>query len=132
MEIEMRRPKYNTYKTHPAFHPITVASVMMSDEVWKSFFQSIKTIGQLVPIVRFDGLIIDGRSRYLACVELGLEPIYVESTAQTTSQAMKHSCAYNVLHYRGTEDQRAVSGACLMELDEQGIISLEEMYEGDE
>ncbi|HOS94455.1 MAG TPA: ParB N-terminal domain-containing protein [Armatimonadota bacterium] len=37
--------------------------------------RSIESIGQLVPILVWDGVLIDGRRRLLACRELGIEPL---------------------------------------------------------
>ena len=46
----------------------------MADEEYEKLMLSIKKEGLLVPIVRKNGKIIDGRARYRVCVELGIKP----------------------------------------------------------
>ena len=59
------------------FHPIANIFPMMSSEEFAELRNDIKTSGQLEPVwLHEDGRIIDGRNRYKACVELGIEPKY--------------------------------------------------------
>lgn len=37
--------------------------------------KSIESVGQLVPILVWDGVLIDGRRRLLACRQLGIDPL---------------------------------------------------------
>lgn len=55
-------------------HPYAELFPMMEGQCWADFVDSIKKLGQRVPIVVHEGQILDGRNRYRACVELGLEP----------------------------------------------------------
>src|SRR4029077_118126 len=45
---------------------------------------SIEKIGQSMPIYRYGDLIIDGRNRLKACIELGIEPRIEEYTGDKT------------------------------------------------
>ena len=53
-----------------------VASLMpvMEDEEYAALLEDIREHGLLQPIVLHDGKIVDGRHRYRACYELGIEP----------------------------------------------------------
>jgi hypothetical protein len=56
------------------FHPFTKHQPLMAGHEIDALGQNIKEVGQLVPIVTFEGQIIDGRNRYLACQKMGIEP----------------------------------------------------------
>jgi len=61
-------------KTHPAAD----AFPMMDAGRFKEVKADIAEKGQLEPITLCDGMILDGRNRYKACVELGVEPAFRE------------------------------------------------------
>ena len=46
----------------------------MSDEEYESLKADIAAHGQREPLVVHEGRVLDGRHRYRACLELGLEP----------------------------------------------------------
>lgn len=46
----------------------------MSEGEFTLLCQSIQKIGQKVPIILLDGKILDGRSRYGACLKIGIQP----------------------------------------------------------
>lgn len=57
------------------FHPVADIFPMMSDREFLDLVESIRTDGLDVPIwLHRDGRIIDGRNRYMACREVGIEP----------------------------------------------------------
>ena len=59
------------------FHPVTKIIPEMVEEEFYHLKDSIAKIGLLEPIwVDKDGLILDGRARYSACLELGIDPQY--------------------------------------------------------
>jgi len=59
------------YKTHPAANSFP----MMDKDRYNDLLMDIKTNGQLEPITICEDMILDGRNRYKACVELGVEPV---------------------------------------------------------
>jgi len=57
------------------FHPLAAMFPLMDGDEFEKFKRDISLNGQCEPIVLYEGKILDGRNRYRACVELGLEPI---------------------------------------------------------
>jgi len=56
-------------------HPAADALPMMDDERFGELLADIQANGQREPITLCDGMILDGRNRYRACIELGIEPL---------------------------------------------------------
>jgi DNA modification methylase len=56
-------------------HPAADAWPMMDDARYEELRADIETNGQREPITLCDGMILDGRNRYRACVDLGIEPL---------------------------------------------------------
>lgn len=54
-------------------HPIAEKFPMMADEEYATFKEDIRQHGLLEPLWLLDGKILDGRNRYRACTELGVE-----------------------------------------------------------
>ncbi len=65
--------KIGAYDTHPAADKWP----MMEPDKLRDLRLSIEANGQRDPIVTVDGLILDGRNRLKACLELGIEPSFV-------------------------------------------------------
>ena len=55
-------------------HPAADAFPMMDDDRYGELLADVRQNGQVMPITVCDGMILDGRNRYRACVELGIEP----------------------------------------------------------
>lgn len=55
-------------------HPIADAYPLMSEHRLASLVDDIDANGQRLAVTLFEGRILDGRNRYLACVKLGIEP----------------------------------------------------------
>jgi site-specific DNA-methyltransferase (adenine-specific) len=64
------------------FHKICNIFPMMSEEEYLQLVLDIKAHGLREPIWTYQGKIIDGRNRYRACIELGIEPRYREWDGQ--------------------------------------------------
>ena len=61
-----------------AFHEIANIFPMMSEEEFSGTVANIRKEGQLDDIELFEGKILDGRNRYRACLEAGIEPRFVD------------------------------------------------------
>lgn len=59
-------------------HPAATIFPLMNAERFGSLVDSIRHNGLLNDIVLFDGKILDGRNRYRACVETGVEPRFID------------------------------------------------------
>lgn len=59
-------------------HELSLAFPDMQDAQFKRLAADIRAHGLRHPIVLFDGAILDGRHRYRACIETGVEPHFVE------------------------------------------------------
>ena len=56
------------------YHPAADAFPMMDDQRYQELVADIRERGQQEPITLCEGMILDGRNRYKACVEIGIEP----------------------------------------------------------
>ena len=90
------------------FHPLTAAIRLMTEREYTPFLRSIRRDGLLHPIVILsDGSIIDGRCRYLACVEAGVEPRTVAYEGSEDWESLKeYIIAMNVVRCHRTEEER--------------------------
>jgi len=59
-------------------HPAAQLFPLMPDAEIEALAQSIKAHGQTVPVVLYQGRVLDGRNRILACGRAGVEPIVTE------------------------------------------------------
>ena len=59
-------------------HPLTMYIPEMDAYEFEALKDSIRVEGQHTPIMTYEGQIIDGRMRYRACKELGIEPLMEE------------------------------------------------------
>lgn len=55
-------------------HPAADSFPLMTSQRYEELRLDIARQGQLEPITLCDGMILDGRNRYRACIELGIEP----------------------------------------------------------
>jgi ParB-like chromosome segregation protein Spo0J len=56
-------------------HPFAERDREMTADEYAGLLRDMKAHGQRLPIVTYQGLILDGRHRFRACRELGIEPI---------------------------------------------------------
>lgn len=66
------------YDPESPFDPVTNTFRLMDEVEYASLKESIKQNGLREPITKQNGKIIDGRSRFKACKELGIEPTFKE------------------------------------------------------
>ncbi|MGC8569634.1 MAG: ParB N-terminal domain-containing protein [Nitrososphaeria archaeon] len=89
----------------------------MEPEEYEKLKEDIKEHGLLEPIVVKDGEIIDGKHRYRACMELGIEPKFVELPDGISP--LEYVIAKNLHRRHLTKDQRAVIAQEILPLLEE-------------
>lgn len=67
-------PKQRGTEDRPPAHPAAELFPLLEGAAYDSFKADIREHGQREPVVMLEGQILDGRNRYRACVELGIEP----------------------------------------------------------
>ena len=73
------------------FHPLLAEVrhvVSTQDEHFVRLRESIRNVGQLHAILLYDGMILDGRRRYLACRGLGIDPFFKEYVGDEPLKAL--------------------------------------------
>ena len=101
-------------------HEIAEAFPLIEGERFAELVTSIRQFGLQNEIILFEGRILDGRNRYRACLEAGIEPEFVEFSG-TREEALEHVRIHN-LHRRDLSiSQRAMAAARLMELNGQSV-----------
>lgn len=88
------------------FHEIADGYPMTQDEEMDALTDSIEQLGQLEDIILYDKKILDGRNRYLACMQLGIEPRVVMFEG-TYDEAIALSNARNGARRHLTSGQKA-------------------------
>lgn len=90
------------------FHPLANVFPLIEGEEFFAFCEDIKVNGQQEPIVLFHGKILDGRNRYRALQELGIEPM-VEQYAG--SAPLEYVLSKNMYRRQLTVAQRSIIAA---------------------
>jgi N6-adenosine-specific RNA methylase IME4 len=84
---------------------------MMDDCSFASLVADIRENGLIEPIVLYDEQILDGRNRYKACLELGIEPRFERVNGNT--KPLQYVISKNLQRRHLNESQRAVVAARL-------------------
>lgn len=100
------------YELHPLAEIIPAAS----PEDFSALIASIEAVGQLEPIRTWQGQVIDGRHRLLACERLGIEPVMREVRPEevaggTDAALLAYVLALNINRRHATTSQRALAAA---------------------
>lgn len=97
------------------FHEYCLMFPPMGKEELEGLAEDIKVNGLRNPITLYEGKILDGRNRYLACLSLGITPVFKEYTGDTPlSQVMSE----NFMRRHLTKSQRAILAASAVRLRE--------------
>ncbi len=95
-----------TTATAREFHPIADLFPLMTDDERRDLATDIGQNGLREPIWLYDGQIVDGRNRYLACQDAGVEPRYRDWDGQGSLVAFVVSL--NVKRRHLSSSQKAV------------------------
>ena len=108
-------------------HPAADAWPMMDDARYAELRADIQANGQREPITLCDGMILDGRNRYRACVDLEIEPLTREYSGDPWAFAWSLNGArrdleatVRALIYKRCEDGSAKWSARLAKIAEDG------------
>lgn len=100
-------------------HPVALLMPEMTDLQYMELRNDIKLRGLRSPIILApDGRIVDGRHRYKACRELGIEPNFVRSKYKSDADLAREVVSLNVKRRHLTESQESLLGARLLPLFE--------------
>jgi len=99
----------NMYEAHELAN---IFPLIEGDEFDK-LVDDIKTNGLLNPIVLYEGKILDGRNRFNACLEAGIQPLFVEYDGDSPRE---YVLSLNLTRRHLTESQRALVSAKLANL----------------
>ena len=105
------------------YHPFANVFPLLDDDDLGTLTEDIRENGQREPVILYDGKILDGRNRYLACVELGITPKFQQSKATTDEDALMESVSRNLHRRHLSPRQKAMVGTDLLPMYE--AISLE-------
>ena len=87
-------------------HPFCLAIPEMTESEYQELKEDISGSGLLEPIVVFEGMILDGRHRYKACTELGIEPWFKQF--EGPDSAMDYVVSKNLRRRNLTDSQKAM------------------------
>jgi hypothetical protein len=94
-------------------HPLAELFPVMSKDEFEKLKRDIQSHGQIEPIwINKDNILLDGRHRLRACIELGIEP-KTHSFSITGNNCLSESdfiWSRNILRRHLTDDQRAAIG----------------------
>ena len=88
-------------------HPLCLAIPEMSEEEYRELRDNIAEAGLLEPVVTFEGMILDGRHRYRACIELGIDPKIQEFSG--SDSAVDYVVSKNLRRRNLTTGQKAMA-----------------------
>ncbi len=107
------------YCDAPPIHPLANLFPFVSREDFDQLVGDIRSQGLRNKISRVDGQIFDGRSRYFACREAGIEPVFEEWAG--SGNLLRDVISLNLIRRHLNESQRAMLAAKLLPLLEQQI-----------
>jgi hypothetical protein len=97
------------------FHPIADLLPLMPEAELAGLTESIKANGLQLPIILYQGKILDGRNRYLACGRAGVDPKFIEYTG---NDPLRYSIAMNIQRRQLKTGQKAAVAANLANLSD--------------
>lgn len=92
------------------FHPLAELLPVIEGREYENLRDDIRASGLLVPIVIYHDKILDGRNRYRACCEIGIEPLYEEYRGNDPAA---YVISLNLARRHLNESQRAMVAAKL-------------------
>jgi len=95
------------------FHPFADVFPLLEGNEFETLVEDVKVNGLIVPIVMHEGKILDGRNRYRACMEAGVEP---STRDYDGNDPLSYVISLNLQRRHMNESQRAMVAARLATL----------------
>ena len=95
-------------------HPAAELFPLMKGAEFDALVKDIREHGQLERIVLHDGMVLDGRNRYRACLEAAIAPRFVEWDGEGSTESFIISKNFHRRHL--TTSQRSMAGGRLANL----------------
>lgn len=103
------------------YHKFAELLPTTADDDYHRIREDIRTNGLMVPIVLYHGQILDGRTRYRACLELRITPRFTTFYG-TEQDALRHVASHNFYRRHLDASQKAMVGSELARVFvEEGI-----------
>jgi hypothetical protein len=96
------------------FHEAAYMYPMYDEEKFRELVEDIRVNGQHMPIILYHGLILDGRNRYNACLELEIEPKFEQWNEQ--GNLLDYVKSMNEIRRQLTVSQESMAAARYKEL----------------
>jgi len=102
------------------FHPLANIVPLLTGEKFQGLVENVRANGLREEIVLYEGKILDGRNRYRACIEAGVEPRFrtFGDRASDGDDPRAFVISLNIMRRHLSESQRAMIAARLANLDE--------------
>lgn len=88
----------------PEYHPIANLFPLIEGEEFENLKKDIQANGLLTPIEVYEGKILDGRNRYRACLQIGVQPKFINYDGDAP---ISRVVSLNLRRRHLTESQRA-------------------------
>ena len=99
------------------YHELANLFPLMDESQYSDLVADIKENGLIESIILYEGKILDGRNRYNACNDAGVEPSFVEYEGE---DALSYVISLNLNRRHLNESQRAMIGARLANMKHGG------------
>lgn len=106
------------------WHPASCIFPMLDESGLQSLADDIRQHGQREPVVLFEGMVLDGRNRWMACKMAGIAPKTREFTGTRTA-ALAYVWSLNFERRHLNDSQSAICEAERKKLDSQYAAELE-------
>lgn len=103
------------------FHPLCTLLPEPSAQEFADLKADILQNGLIDPIILLEDKILDGRSRYTACTELGVEPTFVEFGTLGIKSPVFYIVSKNLKRRHLSTEQRGITAAKLIAMSEGGM-----------